>query len=301
MLFIAAKIAVLAATSSLPAVDVSLTRPFEAGQVFSYAAVGRTYRQTIVSTEGAVVEESVRGLRCELAAAVEVVSVFEGGRPHELAVRVFRLVVGEGFRPGARAGAIADGEEPLAAGFALAVTYPELGGAAPEIRPAGGEELDAAAVEALRLVLPSPAGGRDDDSMFGCRQPVRFGERWGIDRDRAARALRGGGLEIDPEQLTGEVALVAIGGGGDYRVRVDLQGRRAGVPLPDGYATRAGDLRTRLALRLPADPAMPPLGEDVEYSLRSHALGREGERLMAVDMVFYQTCRARYRLVGDDS
>lgn len=288
------QLAVFVAATAQPPVEVKLCRPFVTGQVFSYAAVARSYRQTIVSTEGAVVVETVKEVRCELAAALEVGRVSEEGRPREFFLRVFRLVVQEGFSAASAADATAELLEP---GEALRVVYPEAGGA-PQVVSADGGELATEVVAALRLLLPAPAGGRDDDALFGPGGYVRFGDRWGVDQEATLRALSEGGLEVDPAQFEGEVVLSSIDFKGGYEVQVDLRGGRAGVVLPDGYATRAGELSSRLRLILPGDPLLPPLAEEEQYSLRSHALGREGERLMAIDLVFFQSRRSRYRLVG---
>ena len=295
MLFPALKIAAFVAAVSQPPLEVKLSRPFVAGQVFSYASVGRSYRQTIVSTEGAVVQQSVKGLRSEIAAALEIEEVSEAGRPRVISLRLFRLRMREGFKgaPDER-----DGKDLLAAGTTVRAVYPEEGGGAPEISAADGEKLASEVIEALRLVLPAPAGGRDDDALFGRSEPARFGESWAVDPETTVEALHAGGLEVDPAQFEGEAALSAIDFEGGYEVAVDLRGGRAGVILPEGYVTRSGELSSRLRMRFAADPESAPLLEEEEYSLRSHALGKEGERLMMVDIVFFQSRRARYQAVG---
>ena len=95
--------------------------------MFSYAAVGRSYRETVVSTNGAVVSQSVNGTRCEIAAALAVDSVRDDGQPRELSLRIFRLVVRDGFLPAEEGGAVDARDEPLPNGTELKVTYPERG------------------------------------------------------------------------------------------------------------------------------------------------------------------------------
>jgi hypothetical protein len=295
LLFTALKIAAFVAAASQPPLEVKLSRPFVAGQVFSYAAVARSYRQTIVSTEGAVVQQSVRGLRSEIAAALQIEEVSEAGRARVISLRLFRFGVREGFKGAPEEG---DGKVLLKPGTTLRAVYPEAGGGAPQISAADGKELAAEVIEALRLVLPAPAGGRDDDALFGRSEPARFGDSWVVDAEATLEALREGGLEVDPAQFEGEATLSAIDFEGGYEVEVELRGGRAGVILPEGYVTRSGELSSRLRLRFGADPDSAPLSEETEYSLRSHALGREGERLMMVDMVFFQSRRSRYQPVG---
>ena len=279
------------------ALSIRLDRPFRVGQVFSYAAVGRTYRQTVVSTEGAVVNESVRGARCELAGALSIDEVGEDGRPRALSLKVFRLVMRDGFS--AEDDDADLGKQPLASGTELSVRFPHGGAAEPEVAVAAGPELDPGVVAALLLVLPRPAA-RNHDALFGRQAPAKHGERWPIDASGAARALATGGIEVEPERLVGEARITADEeDSGAYQVEVTLRGSRAGVPLPRGYATRAGELHVRLGRTLPEDPSLPLLREEEEYSLHGHALGREGDRLLTVDMAFHQTLRARYQEIGE--
>jgi len=284
------------------AISVRLKRPFRPGQVFSYAAVGRTYRQTVVSTSGSIVKESVRGLQGELAAAMEVDSVRADGRPLALTLRVFRLVVREGFLPAEEGGNVDAGEQPLEPGTELRIEYPPEGAGVPDISAVEeGVELSDGVVDALRLVLPAPAGTRDDDHLFGNAERLLPGAVWQPDLTEVAAALREGGVEVASEDLAGVVRLVRHDPeAGEYEVAVRLRGDRAGVALPEGYVTREGTLDTGLTLRLPEKETEPLLAESAEYSLRSHALGKEGERLMMVDVVLLQTRNARYRRVGAD-
>lgn len=280
---------------------VKLMRRFSAGQVFSYASVGRSYRQTVVSTKGAVVQEALNGMRCELAAALSIDSVRADGRPQEMSLRVFRLVVREGFMPKV-VGGDDERSEPLVAGSEVTVRYPKLGAGAPELELLGDGKLSEVAKEALLLALPEAVTTRDDDEMFGKAGRVKVGETWKINGREVSLALAEGGIQVAPDHLEGDVKLVsAAEDGGDYQVSIGLRGLRAGVPLPEGYAVRSGILDAKLETTLPANPDLPPLAERSEYTLRSEAMGREGDSLMAVDMAFFQSKSARYLPVGGGS
>ena len=159
--------------------QLKLARGFAPEQAFSYAAVGRSYRQTVVSTKGAVIEESRTGMRCELAATLVVKSVRTDGRPHELLLQVFRFVVREGFVPPA-GGADDVIAEPLEEGIELWVSYPREGTGEPRITLLADDDIALApeTERALKLVLPQAAGKRDEDQLFGLEGEVKIGERW---------------------------------------------------------------------------------------------------------------------------
>ena len=288
-----------AAEAEQNGIELDLSRPYRVGQVFSYAAVGRTYRETVVSTGGAVVNQTVTGVRCELAAALAVDAVREDGRPRELSVRVFRLVVREGFLPAEQGGAVDAGEQPLEKETEIRVTYPERGAGPPELARVDGEAMDESLLAALSLVLPGPAGTRDNDALFGKAGAARVGEQWDIATSEVAAALAEGGIDVPEDRLTGEVGLVTRDPEtGTHVVDVTLSGERAGVLLPKGYVTRAGNLKVRLESTLPDDPAGTPLRETAEYSLQSQAMGREGEKLMVVDLAFSDSRTAHFREVA---
>lgn len=282
------------------AIEIDLSRPLRPGQVFSYAAVGRSHRETVVSTRGAVVNEVVRGRRCELAAALSVDAVRDDGLPLELSLRVFRLVVRDHRPPDVGDGegaAPADaGGQPLPAGTELVVRFPDRGAGEPTVSRRDGLELEGDVVEALLLVIPGPAGTRDDDVLFGKEGAARVGERWPIAASPVSAALAEGGIEVDAGRLSGEVALLSHDPeAGTHSVEVAIVGDRAGVPLPDGYVTRSGTLRVELSRTLPDDPGSAPLRESARYSLQAQAMGREGERLMVVDLAYLDSRVADYR------
>ena len=170
-----------------------------------------------------------------------------------------------------------------------------------EIAPSeGGAALDEQSLAALRLVLPTPAGERNDDVLFGSVEPRAPGSKWEPEYSEVEAALREGGVELEGGSLAGEVALLKDGsGGGGYEVEVTLRSEAAGVPLPEGYVRREGVLDARLWTRLPPSDGNPIAAESAEYTLRGRALGREDDQLIDVDIVMLQSRNARYRRVGD--
>ncbi len=279
-------------------VRLKLARPFAEGQIFSCAAVARTYRHFVVSTGGAVVNETKTGRRCQLAATVGIRELHPDGRIAALSLWVYRLTSSPGYlgtqdeeeaEPGRDGPLLADGVQ-------VSARYPEGAEGEVELALADGGELPAEAVAALRLLLPQPEGPAACGRAFEPDAPVPPGAPWPVDPKRVAKALGEGGIEVDPERLEGEAVLLPAGDADrPQTLEVTLRGDRAGVTLPDGYVTRSGTLRAQLRSVLPAEVERLVLGDESEYTLHSQAMGREGDALMVVDIVIDQRRHARYR------
>ena len=147
----------------------------------------RSEQQLVVQGQPQGAVESFAG---ELVATVRLVRTTPDGLQAELECTIESLTITEGP------------QSELAPGTVVQVVR----GDAQPIR-IDGEPVEAPLAELLGKLL-SDGPDRDEDAVFGTDEAQPVGGTWPIDRARAVQELGRGGLEMDPERVSGEVTLL---------------------------------------------------------------------------------------------
>jgi len=272
---------------------VVLHRPAKVGEVYSYSAVGRMYRQIDVTVDSKTAESSYAEYQCQLASSVEILNVGESGLPTEMKISVFRFQKqSEGDRLAL---------DLLGRGSVIHYKITPEG----EEFLVGGEPVREGITEALSMMAMklSSLPGATDDSVMGVKEPKAEGEKWAIDNALVAAALAKNGFHIHPGALRADAQLSGVTKPGAdetgfISVQVNMVGEGISPELPKGYALKSGKLTNHINRRLPLDLDTQSGDEEASFEIIADAEGTEAESKVGLKIHLRQSIKARYNRVA---
>ena len=272
---------------------IQLHRPVEAGERFSYAAVGRLAEKIDITVDGNTNESVDSSYRCELASSVEVLEVDANGLPTEMRMVVYR------FQKQAQDEALA--LDLLGRGAEVHCLFSE-GTAKFAI---AGEPVSDEVAEALGLVAMklSSQFGETEDELMGTAEAKAEGDSWMIDTGKVAAALAINGFHISADKLRGEAVLTSVtkheGGEAKFLgIDVTVIGEGVSPELPQGYSVKSGTLTNTISRRFPTDPTLPCAGEEVSFEIEAEAEGKEADSTVNLRIHLKQSLKARYKRIS---
>ncbi|MEM9479482.1 MAG: hypothetical protein AAGA58_07505 [Verrucomicrobiota bacterium] len=257
-------------------------RPFTTGHLFSYAAIAGTHESVKVRWAGSVLEDRVRDIQCELAAAMQILEVDADGLPVKVKLTTYRF----GKRDGAKLIPL------LPKGSIVNATRLEGGKIDFEL------EDDATLLKEVRtaLELTVTLDTKNLDPVFGVLSRKKPGDKWAVDPQIAVRQFAENGIVVNPD---------AIGSVVRYRGVDDIAGHECQIlhaeirapgttpELPDGFDPVEGTLEVDLETSIPLDKTLPRLEEAVHFHLYSLARGTDREATVEVETRVSTSVRTR--------
>ncbi|MCH8922812.1 MAG: hypothetical protein IIA67_06650, partial [Planctomycetes bacterium] len=172
---------------------IRLTRPSISGQRYQLVAQAVRTRHVVTKKDGEVVRDQKSQKTVELDAEVTVMRLNATGRVSQKLLVIERCVQTEGESR----------RELLDKGDVLIVS--NLDGK-PTFR-LKGSVLTPSATKALELIFGSKSRKVDDDELFGSRQRRKVGDSWPVNAEAVARSLKGEGIDVKSEQVSGQMQL----------------------------------------------------------------------------------------------
>lgn len=123
-----------------------------------------------------------------------------------------------------------------------------------------GPALSADAIRILKSIYPParPADSGQGNDVFDSKEPRSVGEVWPVNTEAAAQQFSRNNSNANPNDISGEVKLVAVEkkpSGDLLHITASLRAKNLQVPHPENTTLRDADYVGSFEGRFPADPA----------------------------------------------
>jgi hypothetical protein len=256
-------LAVLFALAVAPAAwgqeyKIKLHRPEKVGDTYTISAAGDSKSVLTIDAPGGPKKQEA-AFTAKAAGTVRVLAVSESGLATKLSLTVEQCL---------------RDDKPL---FDKGTVINVENAKGKKLYTVNGEPISPEAAEALALLVQAHRTEQQDlDTSFGTTDPQKVGSTWPVNAPAAAADLgKGGGLEMQPEDVTGTVKLAAVkqmGGKEALQVDMDVHLANAHGGLPGSpQKIDHGDYDYHVSGLFPTDPNAKMLSQDLSMKARFHA------------------------------
>ncbi|MEM0895511.1 MAG: hypothetical protein AAGJ79_01405 [Verrucomicrobiota bacterium] len=257
-------------------------RPFKPGHLFSYAAIAGTHEEVKVRWAGSVLEDRVRDLQCELAAAMQIIEADSDGMPTKVKLTTYRF----GKREGTKLIPL------LPKGTIVNATRHKDGGI--EFALEDDATLPEEAQSALDLTVTLDTHSLDP--IFGVIALKEPGDKWVVDPQVAVRRFAENGIVVNPDAIGSVVRYRGVDDVAAHKCQIlhaEIRAPGTSPRLPEGFDAVEGTLEVDLETSLPLDESLPRLEEAVHFHLYSLARGTGQEAALEVETRVSTSVRTR--------
>ncbi len=277
--------------SAEEAFEITFFRPYQPGQQYAVTFEAESEKRQQISRRSREADPEVTRQQVRLRGEMEVLAVGADGDISEARYHIQEFA---GTAKGAAIPGLQPGDTLHARLESDETRYYKDGVALPD-----------ALAELLALIIRfrSPDRPRDTES-FAADTPKAVGERWQVNRERAAASLTRDQVRVAPEAISGEVVLqetLTHAGLEAYRLAGNLHVTRMEMDMPRMSRLESAEMEMSHEGVYPVDTTRQPLDTRTTATLEAHAQGTGLARFLQFHIRETRTMHAVMTPIPEDA